>query len=291
MKDSWVYSVWEKNLIDNILATSSKFDTYKLPIFYKLRVTSTGLSRGERKDVEEIVNKEGGSYFGEFSSGNIDVVIAKRNASETPKIKAALNQGKECLCVEWIHESVTRGAALPVENYLIDLQAKKTTSTPEKRLNDTSIEFTQESCINISNIPFAGTVNDTAMSNLSITSEISINRKRKSNDAANENKDLSYKVAYEKLNFQEAKRAGVFLDGCSVSVIHFIRLISIYNIFQFIQQIFIIGFTNEEKEKVNKILNAGGATRYDTINSNLSHIVVGSPSTKDVKMLQAIQTE
>lgn len=40
-----------------------------------------------------------------------------------------------------------------------------------------------------------------------------------------------------------------------------------------------------------KILNAGGATRYDTINSNLSHILIGSPSKKDIKMLQTIPTE
>lgn len=40
-----------------------------------------------------------------------------------------------------------------------------------------------------------------------------------------------------------------------------------------------------------KILNAGGATRYDTINSNLSHILVGAPTKKDLTMLQAVATE
>lgn len=56
-------------------------------------------------------------------------------------------------------------------------------------------------------------------------------------------------------------------------------------------QIFICGFTNEEKEKIVKILNAGGATRYDTINTNLSHILIGSPTKKDLTMLQAIRSE
>lgn len=58
-----------------------------------------------------------------------------------------------------------------------------------------------------------------------------------------------------------------------------------------ILQVFLIGFTSEEKEKINKILNIGGATRFDSINSNVSHILIGSPSKKDVTMLQAVRSE
>lgn len=218
MKASWIHEVWKDNLQDNILATDKKFDIHQVPIFYKLRVTTTGLTRREKKEVEDLIGKEGGHYFGEFSSGNIDVVIAKKNATETPKLKAALTQRKDCLCIEWIVDSVKKGFALPIEKYRIDLQVKKHTSTPEKVHANRSIDNTQATGIDVSSIPFAGTINDTAMSNLSIASDIgSISRKRKSNDSANDNKDLSYKIAYEKLDVKVAKRAGNFLDGCSVS--------------------------------------------------------------------------
>lgn len=218
MKAAWVDEVWKESSNDNILATNRKFEIYQVPIFYKLRVTTTGLTRREKEKVEELITKEGGNYFGEFSSGNIDVVIAKRSATETAKLKAAINARKDCLCVEWIHDSVKKGAALPIEKYRIDLQAKKHTSTPEKRPTGAAFDNTQATGIDISNINFAGTINDSAMSNLSIASDSSVvSRKRKSNDAANENKDLSYKVAYEKLNLEDAKRAGSFLDGCNVS--------------------------------------------------------------------------
>ena len=219
MKAAWIEKVWNENLNDNILATDKKFDEYQLPIFYKLGVTTTGLTRREKKEVEDLVKQEGGNYFGEFSSTNIDVVIAKKNATETPKLKAAMTQKKDCLCIEWITDSVKKGASLPIEDYRIDLQAKKHTSTPEKSYAE-SPQFgnTQAShAMDVSNIPFAGTINDTAMSNLSIASEFGmVTRKRKSNEAANENKDMSYKVAYDKLDVKEAKRAGNFLDGCSV---------------------------------------------------------------------------
>ncbi|XP_055297166.1 DNA topoisomerase 2-binding protein 1-A [Sitodiplosis mosellana] len=272
MKAAWIDEVWKENLSENILATDKTFDEYQLPIFYKLRVTTTGLTRREKKEVEDLVKQEGGNYFGEFSSGNIDVVIAKKNATETAKLKAALNQKKDCLCIEWITDSVKKGGALPIEDYRIDLQAKKHTSTPEKAYaNSPRFENTQASNMDVSNIPFASTINDTAMSNLSIVSDLGMaSRKRKSNDAANENKDLSYKAAYGKLDVKEAKRAGNFLDGCSV---------------------FMCGFSSEEKEKINKILNAGGATRFDTINSNVSHILIGSPSKKDITMLQAVPSD
>lgn len=220
MKASWVYEVWKGSSEDNVLATSQRFAEHKLPAFYKLRVTTTGLFKKEKKEVEELVTREGGKYLGEFSSNSIDVVIAKRNATETPKLKAALNQRKDCLCVEWIYDSYKKKAALPLEEYRIDLQAKKTTSTPEKRASGSSFDNTQASMADISNINFAGTINDTAMSNLSLASEASLGgRKRKSSDAANENKDTSYKVTFEKLNMQDAKKAGTFLDGCNVSSI------------------------------------------------------------------------
>lgn len=51
------------------------------------------------------------------------------------------------------------------------------------------------------------------------------------------------------------------------------------------------GFTSEEKKKINEILNASGATRFDTIKSNVSHILIGSPLKKDIAMLQAVPSE
>lgn len=217
MKSSWVYEVWNESSTENLLATSQRFGMYKVPPFYKLRVTTTGLHRREKKEVEEMITEGGGTYCGEFSSNTIDVVIAKKDATETPKLKAAINQKKDCLCVEWIRDSVKRSASLPLDSYRINLQAKKLTSTPEKRANDSQFDNTQASAMDISNINLAGTINETAMSNLSICSDIGPNnRKRKSNDAGNENKDLSYKIAFDKLNIQEAKRAGTFLDGCNV---------------------------------------------------------------------------
>lgn len=172
-----------------------------------------------KKEVEDAVENGGGLYFGEFSTGSIDVVIAKKNTDETAKVRAALNARKDCLSIEWIHESVKQRCALPIESYRINLHAKKHTSTPEKSSNGSQFNNTRASGFDVSNIQFTATINETAMSNLSISSDLSISRKRKSNDLVDENKDLSYKAAFEKLNVPEAKKAGSFLDGCNVRFI------------------------------------------------------------------------
>lgn len=218
MKSSWIYDAWEVSKAENVLATSQKFEKHKLPAFYNLRVTTTGLNKREKLKVEEMVTEGCGRYCGEFSSNSIDIVIARRNASMTDKLKAAITNRKDCLCVEWIYDSFKKNMALPLEAYRIDLQPKKSTSTPERRSNSSQLDNTQATAIDVSNVLITGTVNDTAMSNLSISSIESglLVRKRKSSEAANENKDFSYKVAFDQLSVQDAKRAGTFLDGCNV---------------------------------------------------------------------------
>lgn len=230
MKSSWIDEVWKENQNDNLPATSPHFDAHKVPEFFNLRVTTTGLTRREKKDVEDIVKNGGGIYHGEFSSTSIDIVIAKKDATMTPKIQAAINQKKDCLSVEWIRDSAKARYSLPLDEYRIDLQPKKHTSTPEKRTERS--QFYNTTTADISNIS-VGTINETAMSNLSISSDRGSNsRKRKSNDAGNENKDMLYKAVFDKLNVQEAKRAGTFLDGCNVRNLLIIIIIIISHVYK-----------------------------------------------------------
>lgn len=60
------------------------------------------------------------------------------------------------------------------------------------------------------------------------------------------------------------KKAGLFLDGCSV---------------------YVSGLRSDEKEKLNRILNTSGATRFDEMeDDNLTHIIVAQ-NTCDQKIL------
>lgn len=45
------------------------------------------------------------------------------------------------------------------------------------------------------------------------------------------------------------------------------------------------GFGAEQREKLCKVLNFSGATRYDDISSRLTHVIVGDPTCNDLKIL------
>lgn len=51
------------------------------------------------------------------------------------------------------------------------------------------------------------------------------------------------------------------------------------------------GFAGEDKDKIVKILNASGAIRYDTVNSTLSHVLIGNPVQREITMLRTLKSE
>ncbi|CAG9762777.1 unnamed protein product [Ceutorhynchus assimilis] len=65
----------------------------------------------------------------------------------------------------------------------------------------------------------------------------------------------------EKIDIKKVKSAQHFLDGCSV---------------------FIAGFSPNCHEKLNKIINLSGATRYDEFSDRVSHVIVGDPICSEV---------
>lgn len=63
-----------------------------------------------------------------------------------------------------------------------------------------------------------------------------------------------------------AKKIGGFLDGCKV---------------------YLSGFNSESKDKLIKVLNLGGAIRYDDLNDQITHVIVGKQVPSDMLILEA----
>ena len=51
-------------------------------------------------------------------------------------------------------------------------------------------------------------------------------------------------------------------------------------------QIFLSGFKGARLEKLKRIINLGGGTRFNQINESVSHVVMGERIERDVKMLK-----
>lgn len=48
-----------------------------------------------------------------------------------------------------------------------------------------------------------------------------------------------------------------------------------------------MGFQAEHREKLSKVLNFSGATRYDSVNDRVTHIIVGDKNTPEFKALNS----
>ncbi|KMQ95888.1 dna topoisomerase 2-binding protein 1-like protein [Lasius niger] len=67
----------------------------------------------------------------------------------------------------------------------------------------------------------------------------------------------------DRLTFSEVKSAGPFLDGCNI---------------------YLAGFAANIKDKLNRILNVGGATRFDDISDAVTHVIVGDENQASAKL-------
>lgn len=210
MRPEWVRDVWNCSRINNISATNDKFKRHILPPFFSKRFTSTGLSAAIKKEIKNLIETNGGTYSGNFSSRNIDILILEPSNVGTDKHKAAESSKIECVTPDWIRDSSKKGYALPIGEYKVMSSIKPPShSTPDKMA---SLRFEM--------------ADSSILSRIGMDSELSIDETLASNSsmisvAGNANVDAPYKQAMEKLDVRTAKKAGLFLDGCNVSDIEY----------------------------------------------------------------------
>lgn len=67
MNEDWVTKVWDLSKSDdNSYLTDDFFQTYKMPIFHNLVITSTGISEANKNEITSLINNNGGTYTGSF---------------------------------------------------------------------------------------------------------------------------------------------------------------------------------------------------------------------------------
>ncbi|XP_055843920.1 DNA topoisomerase 2-binding protein 1 [Episyrphus balteatus] len=263
MHVEWVHNVWQKSCSTNsVSATDPEFDKYKLPVFYEVNITCSGIDSEKKAEIMRLVEENGGTYNRAFRSQYTDIVITERNKANSDKYQAAIKYKKDVLVPEWIFDSVTKGFALPTKNYKVTTMKA---STPTKSDHSVS-DYTQLSDVSRISVMNASkrmdlTVNDSICSTLNETGRSQGMAKAVLTKQAN-SVVPQYKSILAEICPKKSKKAGTFLDGCCI---------------------YLSGFRGEEKDKLNRILNAGGATRYDEINENLTHIIVGQLDEADFR--------
>ncbi|XP_043282964.1 DNA topoisomerase 2-binding protein 1 [Venturia canescens] len=250
LTDGWVDAIWQANMKEFVKYDDSRFDGYKCPVFMNLIVTATNLSKNQKETAKKLINENGGTFMGALDGSKVKVVLAPLNCSLTDKLRYARDNNIACLNVEWVTKSISAGYALPFTEYLV--LSTKGCSTPDKSqipaLNCSSISMIKES-VNTNHIveeTMTATMNSmTSANNVSLY-------------ASNDCQSLApYISKLDRLDVREAKLAGPFLDGCNI---------------------YLTGFPTNHRDKINRILNAGGATRLNDISDSITHVIVGDPS-------------
>ncbi|XP_012219736.2 DNA topoisomerase 2-binding protein 1 isoform X1 [Linepithema humile] len=244
MTKKWVEAVWEANLKQVIKANDKIFDEYKCPVFMNLIVTSTNLPKRQKEEIKRLIHDHGGTFMGPLDGSKVRVVVTSENGPLSDKLKYAMNNDIACLKPDWVYESIKIGYALPFRDFII--KSNKACSTPEKLNSRETLNFSEISIIphdkasnNYINESFSTTPNSSI---ISVTGVI------------NNSSDTAALHVLDRLNLSEVKSAGPFLDGCNI---------------------YLAGFAANVRDKLNRILNVGGATRLDEISDAVTHVIVG----------------
>lgn len=259
MHPDWIDDVWKQCQERNVHASDDIFNKHSLPIFYKLVVTSTGLKPDVKQKLKKLITDNGGQFAGAFESEVTDVLLLEKDQTNSAKYHAAVRYKKDCLSPEWIYESVEKGYAVAMSKHRVTAK-KQSTPTKEEDSNFTI------NCSNVSEISHIDkpevVLNETCSS-----TENEVGTSRRLTRGTKTTMPVSkQKQILDRMPFPLVKRSGPFLDGCSI---------------------YIAGFTAEEKEKVEKILNFASAIRFDELNDKVTHIIVGDPNAKDMKYIKA----
>ncbi|XP_045485760.1 DNA topoisomerase 2-binding protein 1 isoform X1 [Pieris rapae] len=248
MTESWVDAVWESSLQLNVNGSSSDFDFHRLPPFTNLQVTTSGITKNEKKLIMKLVNENGGTYSGPFQSESTDVVVLTKDGVGSEKYKAALEYGKACVLPSWVIDSAERGVALPLHKYKV---TGASTSSPlaEHRLPDMSLNFSR-----ITNFrqPMNFVDESRAADVTTSSGRFKFSQETKKPDTS---MDKEIVEAYEKLDLSKIKMAGPIFDGFCI---------------------WLVGLEGICRERATACVSRCGGVRYDCPHERVTHVVAGT---------------
>jgi BRCA1 C Terminus (BRCT) domain len=197
---SQVENVWKKsqNLEIDVRADDTHFDVYKLPIFFDVCVTSTGLKTQDRSEIKAILENNGGNYSSSLTAA-VDILILDKESIGSQKFNDVVKLKKHCLSTAWISDSLKNGYAMHVDNYTLSRIETEASS---------------------SRIPTV----------------------------------FSIVQDFKKILI-DAKKFGKALSGCNI-------LLS--------------GFSAVELPLISEIVSVLGATKMDSINEQVTHVIIGT---------------
>lgn len=265
MTFDWIQSVWRDSCADiTVRAVDHKYDYYKCPLFYKMNITISSLDEDERKNIVNIINKNGGIWSSKILPGNTNALVSISNAC--PIVADARKRGIPCVKPSWILECVEKNYAVPFNQHLLrDPSARSSITNKGNECLPADVNFSMvKNGTDYVGLPVVvTTVASNGIKSLTSSKVSSVTYTTPKKQSS----DRRYRQTLNDIVLNDVKKCGPILDGCKV---------------------FLSGFSQSDDDKLRSILNYSGALRFDDLNETITHVIIGNFSTSIVEKLNSL---
>ncbi|XP_063222118.1 DNA topoisomerase 2-binding protein 1-A isoform X2 [Bacillus rossius redtenbacheri] len=255
MSVEWVRAVWEASLSRDVLATDEEFERYRCPLFHGVVATCTKLRTAEKKELAALICDHGGVFTGHLDATTTNLLVVGDPTGD--KYQCAQQSDISCLSMQWVRDCVAAQDIMPFEDYVV--HKGKRCSTPELGQSKFLPDFSTLS--SIEGRPARSHVDETLSATVCPGPEPPCAPLRNLAEAEQVEQVIQQLVASK-----NCSRAP-YLDGCKV-------LLS--------------GFSTRQLDELRRVLNWAGATRYDELSETLTHVIVGSASGTDARLVTTL---
>lgn len=271
----WIYTCWDMCRERHVCATDEEFITeFKCPTFKGITLCVTGIKEDKRKEIKELVALHGGTYSGELNMNTCTHLLVDTPTGQ--KYEFARRWNLHCVSTQWFFDSIQSGVCLDEADFYTLPDDENNTSQAGKRVSTAFIKgnstaFSKSSAEKkISNKAAQAAYNSVQKHGDKDLMGSSGNKKSLSNHS--KRFDNVSRLGETYLNDTESsdfdlriQPGNMFLDGC---------------------KIYLSGFSGQRLEKLRKIINCGGGTRFNQINEIVSHVIIGDKVDTDLELLR-----
>ncbi|KAM0035828.1 putative BRCT domain-containing protein [Helianthus debilis subsp. tardiflorus] len=260
VSDSWLHRCWKEHRVVS-------HEPYRTLPFSGLTISVTQVPLDERKEIEKLVQQNGGKYSAELTRKSTHLVC---DAPESDKYKVAKRWGHiHIVSRTWFNQSVARRACLNEESYPV--QKTSVTSTNSQRTSSKVVKnaegssYQEISCDGMVDADLEATLSQNMASTLSDI-PVPVSDDNTSTPPCVQHK-TSFNIDACVAEDSQSEDNDLYLLNCKIHL---------------------VGFDASEMRRLVNMVRRGGGSRYMSLNEQLTHIVVGSPSESEKKEVRSL---
>ncbi|XP_007421791.1 DNA topoisomerase 2-binding protein 1 isoform X1 [Python bivittatus] len=233
---TWIKTLWDKSQHRIIRYTDINMGDFLCPPFLGCTICVTGLSSMDRQEVQRLTTENGGQYTGQLKMNECTHLIVQEPKGQ--KYECARRWNVHCISMQWFFDSIEKGFCQDESMYLM-VPGTKQNSAPS-----TSTPTSQASKPDSRTLSDVSHISNINLSDINETSCSSVLNSRLDPPPDDLNN----------LNISSLQARDDLLDGC---------------------RIYLCGFSARKLDKMKKLINSGGAVRFNQLNEDVTHVIVG----------------